>query len=143
MLNQKALKQYQNVGAKSAVEEATPHRLVQMLMDGALSRIAAAAGHIERREVALKGAAIGQAISIIGGLQGSLDLEKGGDIATNLDRLYDYMTRRLTEANIENDAAKLQEVRGLLAEIKGAWDELPEKLGETAPATGRDAAVNT
>lgn len=143
MVNHKALRQYQDVGARSAVEEASPHRLVQMLMDGALSQIAAASGYISRNETARKGAAIGQAVSIIGGLQGSLDMEKGGDIAVNLDRLYDYMTRRLTEANLENDVAKLQEVHGLLAEIKSAWDQLPGKLGETEPARGRDAAVNT
>jgi len=140
MVNYKALRQYQDVGAKSAVEDASPHRLVQMLMDGALSQIAAASGHISRGETARKGAAIGQAVSIIGGLQGSLDMEKGGDIAANLDRLYDYMTRRLTEANLENDVARLKEVHGLLAEIKSAWDQLPAKLDESGPA--RDTAVN-
>lgn len=140
MVNYKALRQYQDVGAKSAVADASPHRLVQMLMDGALSQIAAASGHISRSETARKGAAIGQAVSIIGGLQGSLDMEKGGDIAANLDRLYDYMTRRLTEANLENDVTKLKEVHGLLAEIKSAWDQLPAKLDETNSV--RDTATN-
>jgi flagellar protein FliS len=141
MVNEKALNQYKHIGAKSAVEEATPHRLVQMLMAGALSQIAAANGYIDRKEVAKKGAAISQAISIIGGLQSSLDFDKGGDIAINLDRLYDYMVRRLAEANVENDAEKLKEVHGLLVEIKEAWDRLPEELEKvkTVAAVGHDS----
>ena len=144
MLYSKALKQYQDVGVKSGVEEATPHRLVQMLLEGALSRIAAATGHISRKEVARKGEAIGHAISIIGGLQYSLDMEQGGDLATNLERLYDYMIRRLTEANLENDVEKLQEVYRLLAEIKLAWDELPAQMGQAGAAAGaKGDAVNS
>lgn len=128
MINPNALRQYRDIGAKSAVEDASPHRLVQMLMDGALSQIAAATGHIERRDIAKKGAAIGQAVSIIGGLQDSLDFDKGGEIAVNLNRLYDYMIRRLSEANIHNDVHRLHEVQGLLSQIKSAWDEVPQRL---------------
>ena len=139
MVNPNALKQYKNVGAKSAVEEASPHRLVQMLMDGALSQIASASGFMGRNETARKGAAIGQAISIIGGLQDSLDYDNGGEIAANLGRLYDYMVRRLSEANMENDVEKLREVHGLLGQIKEAWDQVPQRLaqeGGDAPAPG-------
>jgi flagellar protein FliS len=131
-----ALRQYSAVGVGSAVEDASPHRLIQMLMEGALARIAAAAGQIERGETAEKGRSIGLAISIIGGLQGSLDAKAGGEIAANLDRLYDYMTHRLVEANLSNDRQALEEVQRLLSGIKAAWDEVPDRLAASEGATG-------
>ena len=90
-----ALRQYGQVGAQSGVESASPHWLIQMLMEGALSRIAKAGANIKRREIALKGENISWAISIIEGLRSSLDHSHGGEIAGNLERLYDYMIRRL------------------------------------------------
>lgn len=130
-----ALRQYSTVGVGTAVEDASPHRLIQMLMEGALSRIASAIGHLEAGRVAERGQAISQAISIIGGLQGSLDLKLGGEVATNLDRLYDYMTRRLLEANARRHREMLEEVRDLLLAIKQAWDAVPSRL--PSPVEGR------
>jgi flagellar protein FliS len=127
-MSRNALRQYSSVGVSTAVEEASPHRLIQMLMEGALARIAAAIGHIERGEVAEKGRSIGLAVSIIGGLQGSLDAKAGGEIAENLDRLYDYMTRRLVEANVGSDRGALEEVQRLLGSLKSAWDAVPGRL---------------
>ena len=120
-----ALHQYSTVGVGSAVEDASPHRLIQMLMEGALARVAAAMGHIDHGDVAEKGRCIGLAISIIGGLQASLDAKAGGEIAAILDRLYDYMTRRLVAANLENDRGALEEVHRLLHGLKDAWDAIP------------------
>ena len=120
-----ALNQYKAVGVNASVEDATPHRLIQMLMEGALARMAAAQGNMTRGEVGPKGENVSLAISIIGGLQGCLDQERGGEVAENLDRLYDYMARRLLEANAENDPAKLTEVQRLLAEVKSGWDAIP------------------
>jgi flagellar protein FliS len=125
-----ALNQYKRVGVGASVEDATPHRLIQMLMEGALARIAAAQGHMGRGEVGPKGENVSLAISIIGGLQGCLDLERGGEVAANLDGLYDYMARRLLEGNAENDPAKLSEVHHLLAEVKAGWDAIPPELHE-------------
>jgi flagellar protein FliS len=123
-----ALKQYQSVGVSSGVEGATPHRLVQMLMEGALDRIATARGALLRGDLAEKGRHIGWAINVVGGLRASLDLERGGEIAANLDSLYDYVTRRLSEGNIQNDPAALEEVQSLLGEIKAGWDAIPPVL---------------
>jgi flagellar protein FliS len=92
-----------------------------MLMDGALARIARAQVHLERGEIAEKGRAVGLAIQIIDGLRASLDMERGGEIAANLDRLYDYMLRRLLEANLANSAEMLAEVTGLLQQIRSGW----------------------
>jgi flagellar protein FliS len=126
--NSQAMKQYRSLGMKTAVEDATPHRLIQMLMDGALDKIAAARGYMERGDVAQKGAHISWAISIIDGLRVSLDKSVGGEIAQNLEDLYTYMMTRLTEANLKNDAEYLNEVAGLLRQIKGAWEAIPDEI---------------
>ncbi len=130
-----ALQQYKSVGVASAVEDASPHRLVQMLLQGAIARVTAAEGYLARGETARKGESIGMAIGIIDGLQGSLDLEAGGEIAGNLAALYDYMVRRLTVGNRDNDKEPLGEVLHLLKEIKEAWDGIPASMasGEVEP----------
>jgi flagellar protein FliS len=97
-----------------------------MLMEGALDKIAAARGHMERGEIQPKGQQIGSAISILEGLKSSLDMEKGGDIAQNLEELYLYMERRLLEAHLSNDPALLDEVSDLLKQIKEAWDAISD-----------------
>lgn len=120
-----ALKSYENVALRSAVLEATPHQLVQMLMDGALDRIARAKGCMSRGEIAAKGAHIARAVAIVNGLRRDLDMERGGEISANLDALYEYMSRRLLEANAKNDRGILEEVAGLLREIRDAWAQIP------------------
>ncbi|MCC6301897.1 MAG: flagellar export chaperone FliS [Gammaproteobacteria bacterium] len=138
--NYQAMKQYRNMGLKSAVEDATPHRLIQMLMDGALDKIAAARGFMERGETAQKGAHISWAVSIIDGLRVSLDPSVGGEVARNLDDLYNYMMTRLTQANLNNDADGLNEVAGLLRQIKEGWDAIP---GEIVREHAQQAASRT
>lgn len=123
-----ALSQYNSVSVSSGVESATPHRLVQMLMEGALDKIAAAKGHMLRNEVADKGRYISWAISIVSGLQSSLDMEAGGELSQNLDDLYDYMVRRLGESGAKNDPEILDEISSLLLEVKSAWDVIPAEL---------------
>ena len=118
----RALRQYQKVNSHAQVSEASPHRLVQMLMEGGLTRIAQARGAMERQQTAMKGELIGKAIGIIGGLRDGLNLEQGGEVAANLDRLYEYMANRLLEANVQNDMAPLDEVAGLLRNVKSGWD---------------------
>ena len=128
-----ALNQYRNMGLHSNVMEASPHRLIQMLMEGALERLATAKGCIERGDSAQKGSLISGAISIIGGLQASLDMDAGGEIAANLDALYEYMNGRLLKANASNDVELLDEVARLLLEIKSGWDAIPDALKNARP----------
>lgn len=130
------LQQYTQVSAQTGVAYATPHRLIQMLFDGALDKIALARGHMQRGEVSLKGSHISWAISIIDGLRMSLDKEAGGEIAQNLDALYEYMQLRLVKANLKNDTELLNEVSVLLRGIKDAWDHIPEELRNTPHAVG-------
>jgi flagellar protein FliS len=121
-----ALKQYQTVNTQAQTTEASPHRLIQMLMEGGLTRLAQARGAIERNQVALKGELISKAIGIIGGLREGLNLELGGEVAANLDSLYEYMTTRLVEANVQNTVAPLDEVSSLLRNVKSGWDAIAE-----------------
>lgn len=134
-----ALNQYAKVKTSSGIEDATPHRLIQMLMEGALEKIHLAKGFMERNEIAEKGSHISWAISIIDGLRVSLNKEAGGEIAENLDNLYDYMERRLVEANLHNDVSILDEVSGLMLEIKGAWDAIPQEFHEQSSQPKEEA----
>lgn len=120
--------QYGKVAAESEAAYANPHRLVQMLMEGALDKVATAKGCIERDDLQGKSRHITWAMSIIAGLRTSLDMEAGGAIAVNLDDLYGYMTRRLIDASAHNEPAALGEVIDLLLEIKGAWDVMPDEV---------------
>jgi len=123
-----ALSEYASVSVTSGIEDATPHRLIQMLMEGALDKIATAKGHMLHKNMSEKGRHISWAISIISGLQSSLDMEAGGEVSANLDNLYDYMVRRLGLAGANNDSAILDEVSSLLLEVKSAWDVIPRQL---------------
>ena len=118
---------YKQVDCYTGVTEADPHQLVQMLLDGALGKIAVAKGLITHSEIAKKGEIIGQAISIVGGLRSSLDMTAGGEIAANLDSLYEYVERRLLESNMSNDVTILDEVASLLREVKTAWESIPQE----------------
>lgn len=129
-----ALNQYSQNNVKTAIESASPHRLIQMLLAGALDRIASAKGHMLRGEILLKGRQIGNAISILEGLKMSLDKEQGGEIAVNLEELYIYMERRLIEGNRGDDPDALDEVSHLLHEVKSAWDAI-SGTGATEPTT--------
>ncbi len=118
--------QYQAVGNQTGITDADPHRLIQLLIDGALARMASAKGHIERGEIEQRNRMINKAIGIIAGLQESLNME-AGEVAGNLELLYEYMTRRLFEANVKNDASILDEVMRLMGEIKTAWDGIRDE----------------
>ena len=132
--NKRALSKYGTVAAQSEGEYASPHRLVQMLMEGVLDKVATAKGCIQRQDLAGKSEQITWASSILNGLRASIDAEKGGEIATNLDDLYSYMLQRLIDANVGNTVEPLDEVASLMVEIKGAWDAMPEHIRNARPA---------
>jgi flagellar secretion chaperone FliS len=123
-----AMKHYKQVSVHSSVMDASPHRLVQMLMEGVLESVAAAKGNMINKYIAKKCKDICTAISIIAGLQASLNKDSGGEVAENLDQLYDYMCRRLVIANSNNDETILDEVISLMLEIKGGWDGIPDTI---------------
>lgn len=117
--------EYREVSAHGGVAASDPHQLILLLLNGALDAIAVAKGHMRRDEVSGKGVNISRAISILDGLRGSLDHEVGGELVANLDGLYQYMGQRLLQANIRNKPEYLDEVSGLLREIRDAWAQIP------------------
>ena len=137
-----AMNAYRSIGVESIIESASPQRLVQLLFDGARAAVAAASLHMQRHEVAAKCQAISKAIAIVdGGLKASLDLNVGGKMAQNLSDLYAYMTQRLLEANLKNDAKALDEVAQLLLQIGSAWEGIADTPARSAP-TVRDASTS-
>ncbi|PIE24569.1 MAG: flagellar export chaperone FliS [Neptuniibacter caesariensis] len=127
-VNINALKQYQNVDLRATVETASPHKLIAMLLDGAMGALAKSKGAIERNEIEERTEHLNKASEIVVGLKGCLDLEQGGEIAANLDALYDYMLRTMMQANSQNDVNKVQEVMDLMLEIKQGWAEMPNEI---------------
>lgn len=131
---------YANVGLETGIASASPHKLIVMLYDGVLTALVKAKGNIAVNNIAAKGAAISHAITIIdNGLRVSLDLKAGGEIAENLDALYDYMSRRLFEANLKNDVTILDEVHRLLSDLRSAWVEIGDKVGQPQPMASQAA----
>ncbi len=115
---------YQSAGAHGQVAAADPHGLVLLLLDGAIERLALAQGQIKRGEIAQKGETLSRTLAIIDTLNANLDTASGGELAENLRGLYDYMSRRLLEANLRSDVAALGEVAGLLKEIRAGWQAI-------------------
>ena len=125
---QTAMQAYQKLGAQVEVEDASPHRLIQLLMEHALTKLGVARGHMQRGNVQAKGESIGDAIDVIEGLQASLNHSADARMSENFDALYAYMMRRLVEANLRDDESILEEVAGLLREIKEAWDAIADQV---------------
>jgi flagellar secretion chaperone FliS len=119
-----AINQYQNVDVDVKVSTSSPHKLISMLLEGAIKKIAIAAGAANRGDIMQRGNSISAAISIVDSLRAALDHKAGGDVARNLEALYSYMERRLTEANRQADTSMMNEVSNLIKEIKSGWDNM-------------------
>lgn len=125
---------YAKVGIETGVVAASPHKLIVMLFDGALAAVATASQHMKTGNIPGKGQAISKAISIIdSGLRASLDHKVGGEIAVNLDALYEYMSNRLMLANLNNQAEMLEEVQRLLQELRTAWEAIAPATEQPVP----------
>jgi flagellar protein FliS len=124
-LRSSRLATYQAVAAHGGVAAADPHRLIVMLMDGALERISAAKGAIDNGAPDTKSRMIHRAVSIIDELRASLNFDTGGQIAANMADLYDYSSRQLLRASLESNTELLDEVSLLIREIRSAWIQIP------------------
>ena len=120
-----AMSAYKQLGLKSSVEGASAHQLIAMLLKGAMDKLGEAKRHLEHANYAEKGKSVSRAIAIIEYLRASL--EPGGDPAFSekLADLYDYMERRIFEANSRNDEQGFVEVQGLLREVEEGWSAIP------------------
>lgn len=122
------LQQYQRINTQTSITDADPHKLIQLLYDGALERINMAKARLQAKDFDGKGKLIIKTIDIVAGLRGFLDREKGGDLAERLDALYVYMEQVLWEANVRNDIERLDEAAYLLRQIKEGWDGIREEV---------------
>jgi len=136
--NHRAIESYGQVKVSTGASQANNVELIQMLFDGLIESLSTAKGHIQHNNVSEKSKAIARASRIVLGLQGALDFEKGGDLATNLNELYNYVTRRLLHVNARNDLQALDEIHGLMMEIRSAWETVPALIPRPAVV----AAVN-
>jgi flagellar secretion chaperone FliS len=124
--SQSRIAAYKSVAAHGMIQEAEPHQLICLLMDGALDRLASARACVTRNDYMQKTALLHRVCEIIQELRDSLNREAGGKIATDLDSLYDYMMRRVLIANLNSDTAAIDEVVTLLRPIRDAWFAIPE-----------------
>ena len=133
---------YANVGLETGVVAASPHQLIIMLYEGAELAVRLAIKHMNEGDLAKKSAAISKASSIIlDGLRAALDPQQGGNIALQLDALYDYMNNRLMLAHVKNETAPLEEVQGLLRELHGAWQQIGTPARTTPPPSHHSIAA--
>lgn len=123
-----------------AVNTANPLQLVVMLYDAAILSLQKARTHIKNKDIEGRSRAINHCISIISELQSCLNLKEGGEIASSLDRLYDYMKRRIFKANVEQSVQPLEEIEGLLENLCSAWRELVAKSTDS-PQTGHKPGI--
>ena len=136
---QSKLAAYRSVGAH-AVTEADPHALALTVMDATLARLSTAKACIEHGEIRRKAGLLHSAVILVAELRGSLDLKGGGQLAQNLSDLYEYMSRRLIHANLNNDVDAVREVASLLGEIREAWAAIAQQVRQATPAVTAPAA---
>ncbi|MGL4601455.1 MAG: flagellar export chaperone FliS [Plesiomonas sp.] len=122
------LQAYKKVSVDSQLQSASPHKVILMLLSGAIERLVQAKAAMQMGNIAVKGERLGKAIAIIANLQACLSEDEGGEIAKNLAQLYEYMQNQLLSANIDNNVKIIDEVMTLLTEIKAAWESIPAEL---------------
>ncbi|MCG6268342.1 flagellar export chaperone FliS [Vibrio furnissii] len=121
MLMDSGYDSYQQVDLDAQAAAATPHQLVVMLIDGLLNEIERIRGHISVGRLAEKGAGINKCMNILIGLDSALDMESGGELATNLHQLYDFCQVELYQASVQNDVERLNTVETVMGNIKEGW----------------------
>lgn len=124
-VNSRAASAYQRVSVETAVSGASPHQLVNLLLEALLRNVASARGAMERGDVAAKGELISKAVRIIDeGLKPALNLAQGGELAANLNGLYGFCVVQLTKANLHNDAAALADVARVIEPLADGWKQI-------------------
>lgn len=124
-VNARSVNAYKRVSVDTETTQGNPHRLVEMLFDGFLSNVGAARSALARGDIKAKCQHIGVAVRILEeGLRGSLNLADGGELAVNLQSLYEYCAMRLTIANVRNDDVVMEEVMKVISPIADGWKQI-------------------
>ena len=133
--NLSAAKAYATIGLETGVPSAEPHQLICMLFEGALVAISQARQHMVAKNLPAKGLAVSKAVQIIEeGLKASLDLRAGADLARQLWQLYEYMSRRLLLASLNNEISGMDEVLRILGDLKEAWESIDPRTSNAQNA---------
>lgn len=123
-----SLQAYKKVSVDSQLSAASPHKVIQMLMAGAIERLVQGKAAMAQGNISVKGERLGKALDIVISLRTCLSMDDGGDVAKNLDQLYEFMITQITLANVENKAQPIDDVIDILREIKSAWDQIPTEF---------------
>lgn len=120
---------YRQIGVETSVDSASPHQLISLLFDGYMDALTQARGAMRQGQIEAKGKAIGRAARIVEeGLKASLNLSGGGQLAQDLHALYDYLTTRLTLANLRNDESIVDECIRLVEPLRQAWRDIGHQV---------------
>jgi len=120
---------------QTQIQSRTPLELVVMLYDGALRHAATAREAIERNDIAARRDAVAKVLAIVGELQNTLDMERGGEVAESLDRLYAYVTERFMTASFQRDPAVVQQAITVLETLRDGWATIATPGGQAAAPT--------
>lgn len=120
-----SLQAYKKVSVDSQLSAASPHKVIQMLMAGAIERLVQGKAAMEQGNIAVKCERLGKALDIVISLRSCLSMNDGGDVAQNLDQLYEFMIAQISIANAENKPEAIDDVIGIIRDIKSAWDQIP------------------
>jgi flagellar secretion chaperone FliS len=134
MSRNRFLDEYQGVGAAGAIAGADAHGLIALMLSGAIERAALARSHIGRGDIAAKAREINAALAIVDGLRMGIDRGRGGEIAANLERLYEWSAEHLVLANAGNDTKALDDVIRVLDDLRGGWNDIPVAMRGNAAA---------
>ncbi|MDN3697838.1 flagellar export chaperone FliS [Vibrio clamense] len=122
-----SLQAYKKVSVDSQLSAASPHKVIQMLMGGAIERLIQGKAAMQAGNIPVKGERLGKALDIIISLRSCLSISDGGEIAKNLDQLYEFMITQISTANHKNDPQPIDDVIDIIREIKSAWDQIPNE----------------
>lgn len=121
----KGVKAYQNVGGRDQASTADPYEIIQMLMAGAIQKLAIAKGAIERNDYSVKSENLTKALSIVNALQDGLDMSVESELVTNMFELYDFVKRQIIDASARNSIDAVDSSINVMRNLKEGWDAIP------------------
>lgn len=141
-MKHRGINAYKKRNVQQEIEQADPHKITLMLMQGVLDKIGIAKGCMERKAYDQKSEHLSKATSIIVYLRDTLDLSAGEAVGNDLFALYNFMLERVQQANLDNSTDLLDEVAQVMMPIKTAWAQIPEATKQEVYQQKQQTAVN-